>query len=238
VSAGELALATAIVAIGSCIQGAVGMGLGLFSAPLLVMIDRELVPGPIIFVAFFLTLAVSRLERRDMDLSGLGWVLLGRLPGIALGALAVAALSDGLLTIVFACCVLVAVVVSVSGWRLRPTTPALLTVGAVSGVMGTASSIGGPPVALLYQYSPGAQLRANLAAYFVVGSAMSLVGLALFGEFGIDEVAMGAALLPGAALGLLVSRRAAWVLDRGYTRRAVLAVSAASSVVLLVRELV
>ena len=39
-------LATAIVAMGSALQAATGMGMALFSVPLLALLDPALVPGP------------------------------------------------------------------------------------------------------------------------------------------------------------------------------------------------
>ena len=73
--------------------------------------------------------------------------------------------------------------------------------------MGTASSIGGPPMALVYQHGPGDRLRATLGAYFVAGATMSLSALAVVGRFGPTEAWLGAALVPGIVLGFTASNR-------------------------------
>ena len=44
--------------------------------------------------------------------------------------------------------------------------------------MATAAGLGGPPVALVYQRANGLRLRGTLAAYFIVGTVMSLSALA------------------------------------------------------------
>jgi uncharacterized membrane protein YfcA len=103
--------------------------------------------------------------------------------------------------------------------------------------MGTATSIGGPPMAIVYQRQAGAQLRATLAGYFLFGAAFSLLMLTVAGEFAGEELAHGLVLLPGVLVGFSLSRGVARVLDRGHTRAAVLAFSALSSIVLIGREL-
>lgn len=236
-SALDLALVTAVVAAGACVQTAVGFGLGLLAAPVLALVDVDLVPGPLLFVMVPLTVLVARRERGALDFRGIRWAIAGRVPGTVAGSLAVAALPKGPLAVLFGSLVLVAVALSVAGWHLQPTTRTLLTAGAASGFMGTATSIGGPPMALVYQRASGPELRSTLAAYFVVGAAFSLATLAAVGEFGWHELRLGLLLLPGMLLGYLASGAAARVLDRGYTRTAVLTMATVSSLVLIVREL-
>ncbi len=234
----DMAVVTLVVAAGASVQTAVGFGLGLLAAPVLALYDTDLVPGPLLFVMVPLTLLVARRERGSLDFRGIRWALVGRIPGTIAGSLAVAALPEGPLAVLFGSLVLVAVALSLSGWHLRPTSGTLLTAGAASGFMGTATSIGGPPMALVYQRSTGPQLRATLAAYFVVGAAFSLAMLAVVGEFGMDELRLGLVLLPGVLLGYAASGPLTRLLDRGYTRAAVLAFASVSSVVLVLRELV
>ena len=47
--------------------------------------------------------------------------------------------------------------------------------------MGTASSIGGAPVALVYQHAGGPRTRATLASIFVFGTVISIGTLAIAG---------------------------------------------------------
>lgn len=233
----EVALATVIVAIGACIQGTVGFGLGLVAAPLLAMLDPDFVPGPLLFVGVPLTVLVAVKERASLDFHGIRWAIAGRVPGTIAGSVAVALLPEGPLVVLLGLVVLVAVVLSIGGWHVAPTTGTLVTAGVASGFMGTATSIGGPPVAMVYQRHTGAQLRATLAAYFLFGAAFSLAALAAAGEFGGRELTMGLTLLPGVVGGFSLSWLVARALDRGYTRAAVLGFSAVSAVVLIAQEL-
>jgi hypothetical protein len=75
-----------------------------------------------------------------------------------------------------------------------------------------------------------------MSGYLLVGVAISLAALAFAGELGWGEVALFALLIPGVTLGLLVSARAQRFLDRGYTRVAVLVLSAGSSIAVIARQ--
>ena len=117
------------------------------------------------------------------------------------------------------------------------TRGVLFNAGIASGFMATAAGLGGPPVALVYQREPGLRLRGTLAAYFIVGTVMSLCALAWAGRFGGQEIRLSAFLVPGTVLGYMMSRRAAAYLDDGRTRAAVVAVSALSAVSVIVTVL-
>ena len=60
--------------------------------------------------------------------------------------------------------------------------------GATSGVLGTATSIGGPPMALVWQRSTGARLRGTMSGFFLIGSVMSIGVLALTGAVDAEHL--------------------------------------------------
>jgi uncharacterized protein len=94
--------------------------------------------------------------------------------------------------------------------------------GVASGVMGTAAGIGSPPLALVNQNRPGAQLRSTLAISFVVGTLISLAALFRVGMVREWHVLFALELLPGLILGLLASNFAIPLLDRKWLRPALL----------------
>jgi uncharacterized protein len=237
VSTGQFIVAGVAVAIGACLQGSVGFGFGIFAAPLLALVDRSLIPGPILVLATLLTVLIAVRDRAALDLRGVKWALAGRMPGTAIGVLAVALVTERTLVLVFCLIVLAAVTMSVSGWRVSPTTPALIVAGLASGVMGTVTSIGGPPIALVYQHTSGARLRGTLAGFFLVSATVSVAGLALAGRIGNSEIGSAGLLVVPMLVGFAVSARAARRLDAGSTRPAVLLLSAVSATFLLLREL-
>lgn len=229
----SLLLAGLVVALGALVQGSVGFGLALVAAPLLALLDPALVPVPLIALVTVHALLVLRRERGDTDWRGVGWALLGRLPGVALGAYAVAALPARPFAALVALTVLLAAVLSAVRWRPRPTAPALVVAGVVSGVGGTATAIGGPPVALLYQDAGGPRVRATLAAYFGAGAVLSLAALAAAGQVTRDAMVASLVLAPFMVVGFLLSGPARRYLDAGRTRAAVIGISGAAALVLL-----
>jgi uncharacterized membrane protein YfcA len=228
-----IALAGLAVALGALVQGSIGFGLALVAAPIVAIIDPRLVPVPMLLLATGHAMLMLRREYRHADWTGVGWALLGRLPGIVLGVLAVALLPPRWFAVVVAVTVLTCVVLSVVRWRPRPTVPALLVAGVVSGAGGTASSIGGPPVALLYQDAKGPRVRATLGAYFAAGSLLSLAGLLVGGQVSGDSLRAAALMVPFMIAGFALSGPARRLLDRGWTRPAVLGLASAGALALL-----
>ncbi len=233
----ELAIASAVVAVGAMVQGSVGFGLGLLAAPTLMLIDARMVPGPLLVASLALTLLLSHRERAAIDATGLTWALGGRLVGVTAGASTLAALTQGDIALAFGLMVLASVVLSASGLHLEPRPGTLVAAGVLSGFMGTVTAIGGPPIALLYQRADGPRVRGTLSAFFAVGISLSLVSLRLVDRLGALEFVLAAALMPGIVVGFAVSAVTSRVLDRGLTRIAILVVSGVVGVVLLLRQL-
>lgn len=233
----EWAVVVGVTMAGACLQGSIGFGLGLLSAPILALVDPRFVPGPLIAVGVVLTFGVLHRERRSLRLGVVRWAMLGRVFGSAGGAAAVAAVSEQALGILFAVLILTAVALSVAGRQVLPEPRTLLGAGMLSGFMGTAVSVGGPPLALVYQRERGPELRATMAAFMVFGALVSLAMLVLFGQFGLVQLRLSVLLVPGVVAGFTASRFLAKVLDQGWVRPMVLLFSAASAVALLIDSL-
>jgi uncharacterized protein len=234
---GMLVAAGLVLVVGALVQGSVGYGMALVAAPLLAMVDPTLVPVPLILLtSVHAVLAVVR-DWRHADWSGIGWAMLGRLPGTGLGVVAVVALPQRVFAALIGLCVLACVVLSLLRWRPRLRPGSLVLAGLASGAGGTAASIGGPPIALLYQDAQGARVRGTIAGYFVLGSVTSIAALALAGQVTGESLTKTVLFVPFLLVGFALSGPARRVLDNGWTRPAVLAVAALSAVLLLGRVL-
>jgi uncharacterized protein len=228
---------TAVMATSAILQGAVGFGLGLIAIPFLIYLDLRFVPGPLLVAALTLHMLVLRRDRSGVDKSGLAMLLSGRVLGTIPAALLLAWLPLDSMKILLAAVVLAGAVMGVLHSGGHPTPAALFGAGTASGFMATAAGLGGPPVALVYQRESGVRLRGTLAAYFIVGTTLSLMALSWAGRFGAAEIRMSVLLIPGTVLGYFMSRPAAAYLDGGRTRVAVLAVSALAAVSVIVTVL-
>lgn len=200
-------LIAAIVFVGSALQGSIGFGAGMVAAPVIALVEPETLPALVVLVACLLTLMVTLRERAHVDLSSASWALAGRLPGSALGALMVVLLPVAALSWVVAAAVLVGVGTAFLGWRPISNRITLVTAGALSGIMGTSTSIGGAPMAIIWQGQEPARMRGTMSGFFLVGSFASVAFLILAGAVSWDAVEAFLWLIPVVIAGFLLSRR-------------------------------
>lgn len=233
-----LGLAVVIVFAGSATQAAIGVGLGLMAAPTLSMLDEAFIPGAIVIVNLPLTLGIAARERDHID-----WSIMRAVPtraiGTALGTLLVVTGGQRAIAIMIGCAVVLAVIVSLTGLRLRPTRRNQLIAGGAAGLSGTVAGIGGPPMAIAYQHTDPSVLRASLAAFNTVSIVfLTLPMLFIAGVIRWREAQLAAVLVVGVFAGLWVGRHAIRRLPPRQVRYAVLAACTASALILLIRQLV
>ncbi|MEM9035033.1 MAG: sulfite exporter TauE/SafE family protein [Actinomycetota bacterium] len=234
----EWLVASLFVLVGAIVQGSVGFGLGLVSAPVLALIDQRFVPVTPLLLATALTVVVAYREREHIAGRALTWAWIGRVPGTALGLVAVTVFSGDAAAVIFGMGLLAAVLMTGSGRRLDHTRPTLFGAGVLSGVMATAVSVGGPPIALVLIDLPPRRLRGTLSVFFGVGATASLILLALVGQVTRTALVATAALAPAMVVGLII---AAPVTARVPAPRLVslaLTVSAGSAIALVLRGLI
>jgi len=225
------------VLLASCLQASIGFGIGMLAAPVVALVDPALIPGTLIMVATLVTLLVVVREREDIDLHGTGWALVGRVPGTIAGALLLAMLPQRALAIMLSGVVLVGVVLTSTGWIPAARRRNVVLAGATSGLLGTATSIGGPPMALVWQRNSGARLRGTMSGFFLVGSMMSIAALAVTGAVDGRTLWGFAVMIPAAVAGYALSRRINRFLDPKRLRWLAIGVSTVGAVVLIGREL-
>lgn len=222
--------------VGAAVQGLVGLGLGLVAAPVTVMLEPRLMPDLLLWLAMLMPVVSLLREREDIDWRGLGWSVAARVPGTVVGVYLVAIFSARALGVAVGLMVLLSVAVTAHAVVLPVNRVTLTVAGFASGITGTATSIGGPPMAVLLQHRAPLQIRTTLAVYFLVGAGLSLVGLGVTGSLEASTFYLALLLLPCLVLGFVLSRVLHRRLRREHVRPAVLVVCAASAVVLLVRS--
>ena len=205
VSPGDLAACLLIVAVGAFVQGSVGFGLNLVVVPVIAVLVPEAVPGALVLVSLPLTITMVVREHHHVDRRGVAWIMLGRLPGAAIGAAVVVLVAPDVLTTIIGVAILVAVGLSLAQLHVEVAPASAATAGFSAGIMGTAAGVDGPPLALLYQHHHGEAIRATLAACFVLGTIMSAAALAIAGEIGVDQLLFSLGMMPALVVGLLAS---------------------------------
>jgi len=233
----HILFANAVIAIGAIVHGSVGFGLGLIAVPVLVLLNPVFVPGPFLFISVLLTLLMAFRERSEIDLKNAKKTLLGCILGTIIGGFLLSSLSYDLMGFIIGAIIILAVMLSLGGLKLLLSSFNLIISGILCGFMTTVAGLGGPPLALLYQNERGPKIRGTISFIFVVALLMSLCTLYFVGRFGIVEVRAGLALLPGILIGFAISGRTSKILDKGYTRRAILLISTINSIILIINSI-
>ena len=218
-------LAIAAVTLGIGVQAWMGLGFGLLSAPLLYLISPDYVPGPILMLGFILSAMVIVKNRQQVNWTRTLPATLARIPGAWIGAVLLAAMPQHILSIVLGSALLLAIWISTRHIQLQTTPLSLTTAGFFSGVLGTATSVGGPPMALVYQHKDRVTTRNDLALFFLLSTPVSIIMLALNGWFTLQTVYLTLPLIPGVALGYLLAEFLAGRFQEATVKKLIIALS-------------
>ena len=231
-----LAAASAVVVCAAIVQSSIGFGFALIAAPLLILLDPALVPGPLIAANTVLSATMAFRDRSSIDVRGLLIALVGRFVGI-LGALTFLRFATAeQFDLAFGIVVLAAVFLNLIGIEFVLSPRTTLACGAASGLMATVSGIGGPPMALLYQREEPRRLRGTLGAFFLAGDLMVLVGLGFIGRFTLESDALTACtLVPAVLVGFFLAGRLTQLFAEHAVRPWVLMLSFCAGVAMILR---
>lgn len=232
-----IALITALIVtfVAAAIQGSVGMGFAMVSVPILALIHPSLAPVPQLLITLPLTVSMAWRERRHIQFSGIGWIVVGRIPGAVVGVGLLAVATQQTLDIAIALVVIGAVAIIASGFHVKRVPLTEFGAGLASGVSGLVASIGGPPLALLYTRDDGPVVRSNLAAIFTIGLLITISARALSGNITVSDIRVAAILFPALVAGYLVSFRFKNRVSQGTVRIAILLLSLVGAVGLIIR---
>ena len=174
------AYALGIATLAGLVRGFSGFGSALIYMPLISAIYSPAVAAPTILLIDtlcglpFAIHAWPQANRREVLPVAVGGVV-----GVPLGVLALVYVSPLSLRWFIAGLVLIAVAVLAAGWRYhgKPTVPAALGVGALSGFGAGAVQIGAPPLLVFWLggKNSAATVRANIMVYFILQGTLSML---------------------------------------------------------------
>lgn len=223
------------MAFAAFLQGAIGVGFALIVAPVLALTRPELLPGGLLLLMLPLNAFVAWRERAALDWNGSGWITAGRVAGTFVGLWVLIAVAPSTLNMLVGAATLLAALASMVAPAFAPNRGAFASAGVITGITETATGIGGPPLALVYQHHSAASQRANVALCFLLGELLSLVLLAMAGRISMAQTVVAALFLPAVVIGGLGSRLAHAGLDQRRLRMFVLGFAVVSGIVLIVR---
>jgi len=109
--------------------------------------------------------------------------------------------------IVFGVLLLIATYMSAKNWNIVATKKNITIAGTASGLMGTLTGIGGPPMAIVYQNSSARKVVATLNMFFGIGALFSVILFIYFDLINLPEVMKSIYLAPALVIGTYVGRR-------------------------------
>ena len=237
ISAAIIALIFLIVVASTMVQAYLGMGFGMAAGPLLALIDPAFVPLPMLVGAIITAGWNAAREKSVVDWKDLRIGIVGRVIGTFIAVAVIHQLTDPkMFVLCLGILVAVAVLLSISGLRLRKTPRTLFAMSNISGFLGTVTSVGAPPMALVYQDVRPDIARPTLSAFFAIGSVISLASLLATGWGDAHDWTLSALIVPPVIIGLILARLIPAKLDDRF-RMALLTLSAVAAAMLIWRGL-
>lgn len=204
----DLVLCCGIVLFASVLQTTIGMGFGMIASPLIALIRPELVPGSILIMGLLVAFFGAWQERENIAGIELRLGIWGRVVGslVAFGILLLIP-NISFFLILFGIIMLLAIALTVFGRKIAFTNNNLFGLSVVSGVMGTITAVGAPPMALIYHDRAPSIVRPTLNAFFFAGCVLGLVSLAASGWFRWDDLLAAILFIPAMLAGMAVGSK-------------------------------
>jgi uncharacterized membrane protein YfcA len=209
-----------IVFIATLVRSTLGFGEALVAVPLLALSMPVTVAAPLaVLVSVVVAGVMVARDWRHIEFRSAGGLVLSSLVGIPLGVLLLAQVDDHLVKLMLGAVIVAFSAYSLADRRIRRLhhdhAAWLLGCGLVSGILGGAYGMNGPPLVVygaLRGWSPH-QFRATLQGYFLPASIVGLMGYASMGlmtttvtrYFLLSLPAVGVAILLGRVVNRMLS---------------------------------
>src|SRR6267143_2170894 len=224
------------------VNGALGYGFSSLTVPVaLVFYTNRILNPALVVIEVFLNLYVLFINRDGVPAV---WrrvfpILIGLLPGIAVGAVVLASLQPGWVKLGTYTVILPLILVQAAGWRrpIRSTWLVGLPFGTALGILYSVTTISGPPLAILFnnQGLVKSEFRAGLALVRVAESSVTAIVYYQLGLFIAESqnilLVFAPSVVLGVPLGAYLIRRLdaetfrrismsfdAWVVGFGFSR--------------------
>ncbi|MBK6982772.1 MAG: sulfite exporter TauE/SafE family protein [Betaproteobacteria bacterium] len=197
-----LAIAAAIAAAAGLIRGVTGFGGAMVMSPPLALLLGPLAAIPIVLLLEALAGTPMLVQTRALvKWRVIGPIIIAACVTIPLGALVLVNSDPLVMRRAIAVTVIVFALLLLAGWRYSGShgLPVALGLGAVSGTLVGATSLGGPPVIIYLLAGPDRieTTRANLTFFLSAVSAAGLAGLWLNDALTWRALGAAALLAPG-----------------------------------------
>lgn len=226
-----------LAAAGATVQGSVGIGYGLVAGPGLAAIDTAFIPGPLLVIGILVSARHIVAEYDHIDRPAVGRCLLGLPVGLVAGIAVLNAMDDRILGIAVGAATALAATAMIFGLSVRRTPAVEIGSGAATAFSAVTPALPGPPFVVAFSDLRPAAMRSTASVFLSTLVLVSLIALAVTGNFGSREVQLLALLVPGTIGGLIVARYVRPLLERPWFRPLILVVAGLGGVALALRNL-
>jgi uncharacterized membrane protein YfcA len=198
-----------ITLLAATVNGAIGYGFSSLTVPIaLVFYANRILNPAIVAVEVVVNIYVLIINRQGVPAV---WkrvfpILIGLVPGIAVGALLVSSLHPGWVKLVTYALILPLILVQAAGWRkpLRSERAIGLPFGAGLGLLYSITTISGPPLAVLFnnQGLVKTEFRAGLALIRAVESSVTAIAYYHLGLFVSESFELLFVIVPSVVIGI------------------------------------
>ena len=237
----QLVVAALVVLVGSTVVAAVGFGIGLTTAPvLLLVLDPQTVVLLINTVSIALFVLIILQTRNYLPAREMIPIAAAGLLGVPFGVLALSLGDPSVLRIAISAVILVVTVAMVVNTRKSVKLPRVagpLTGFAVAAMV-TALAIGGP-LLVLYLLGRGwtrHTVRASLSLFFLLTQSISVLGYGVAGMFTMERVTLILIVTGPVLIGFTVASMIVRRMNERRFRQGVIAVIVVTSLMVLGRE--
>jgi uncharacterized protein len=200
---------SAIALFSAFVNGAIGYGFSSLTVPFaLVFFTNRILNPAIVLVEVFVNVCVLLINLKGVPSV---WrrvfpILVGLLPGIGLGALALASLQPSWTKLATYLIILPLILLQAAGWRkpIQSNWSVGLPFGTGLGILYSVTTISGPPLAILFnnQGYVKDEFRAGLALVRVVESTVTALVYYKLGLFVTESLSLLPALAPSVVIGI------------------------------------
>ncbi len=230
-------LANFILIVGSILQMATGISVGIIIVPFLAMISYALLPVPVVLASLTLTIMMAYQGRKHIDTNNMPQIGFGMLLGIFVAVYILKNIQFEYLGVLFGVLILLSVLISIKIKRFRLGKKVNYSGGFMAGLIGTLALSGGQILALLFQNHPLASIKASLAFLYTLFSLAMLLVFYLVGEFSYDHLVSGLYLMPGFIVGFFAAPLFVKYFNPKYAKSAVLGMATLGALMLIVKSL-
>src|SRR5260370_13909198 len=191
------------------VNGAIGYGFSSLTVPLALLFYTNRILNPaVVLIEVLLNLYVLFINLNGVPAV---WkrvfpILVGMLPGIAVGAFVLASLQPGWVKFVTYAVILPLILGQAAGWRMpvRSTWLVCLPFGWALGILYSVTTLSGPPLAILFnnQGLVKSEFRAGLALVRVAESSMTAIVYYQLGLFIAESESILLVFIPSVMIGI------------------------------------